>query len=134
MESHIQLQHERQQPANHRRKHGFELKLYLMEFYTFEQTIDGSDQSQGNTCSSCSHDEDVLDSRVYEAHLNIMRNNIVRLSHRRRSQSGLRVLTSRSRGGDVKSEAGECSATFILFIHIILQSVTVFFTGSQRQM
>ena len=38
------------------------------------------------------------------------------------------VLTSRSRGGDVKSEAGECSATFILFtevgsneVHILYQ-------------
>ena len=39
----------------------------------------------------CSHDEDVFDSRVYEAHLNIMKNPIVRLSHRRRSQSGLSV-------------------------------------------
>ena len=35
------------------------------------------------------------------------------------------VLTSRSRGGDLKSEAGECSATFILFIQIILLSQTL---------
>ena len=33
------------------------------------------------------------------------------------------VLTTRSRGGDVKSEAGECSATFILFTEVGSTSV-----------